>query len=175
MAASAVAVTAIVSVATFTRGGTSPDERITIEGAAPAFDLPRVGAPDEPVTLAAFAGKPLVINFWASWCVPCRKEMPALQRASERLAGRVVFVGINHQDIAADAAEFERNVGVTYPSGHDPGGDVARAYGVLGLPTTVFVDQSGRIVARRPGEITDEKLDRLLVAAFDVPPSADAP
>jgi len=159
---------AVAAVATFLGGDPPVEDSVAIEGAAPDFDLPRVGAPQERVTLAGTAGKPLVVNFWASWCVPCRKEMPALQAAAERLAGQVRFLGINHQDGAIAAADFEDDVGVTYPSGHDPDGGVARAYGVLGLPTTVLVDASGRIVARKLGEVTEDELADLLVDAFGI-------
>jgi len=158
----------VVAVAAFSGGGPPPLDSVAVEGAAPDFDLPRIGAPQERVTLADVAGQPLVVNFWASWCVPCRKEMPALQAAAERLAGQVRFVGINHQDGATAAADFEVDVGVTYPSGHDPDGGVARDYGVLGLPTTVLVDASGRIVARTLGEVTEDELADLLVEAFGI-------
>ena len=110
----------------------------------------------------------MLFNLWATWCVPCRKEMPALQAASERLEGRVVFVGVNHQDGRSPAAEFEREVGVTYPSGYDPDGAVARDFGVVGLPTTVLVDARGRIVARSLGELTENELDELVAEAFGI-------
>ena len=159
-----VAVTGLALTAgTGANGGRN---RVSVEGEAPAFDLPRVGQPAERVTLAQFAGRPLVVNFWASWCVPCREEMPALQAVVDRLAGRVGFVGVNHQDGADAAADFERQVGVTYPSGRDSDGGVARAYGVLGLPTTVLVDPRGRIVARRLGEVNEAELLALLQEAF---------
>lgn len=170
-----VAVAAGVAVAAFSSGGTPAETRVAVEGAAPGFDLPRVGAPEERVALADVVGDPLVVNFWAAWCVPCRKEMPALQAEAERLAGQVRFVGINHQDGATTAADFEDEVGVTYPSGHDPDGGVARAYGVLGLPTTVLVDASGRIVARRLGEVTEDELARLITDAFGIPAGRATP
>ena len=145
-----------------------PEHRVAVEGAAPAFDLPRVGVDGERVRLADFVGRPLVVNFWASWCVPCRKEMPALQATAERLEGRVGFVGVNHQDGRTAATEFEEEVGVTYPSAYDPNGGVARDFGVVGLPTTVLVDASGRIVARTLGEVTEDELDELIAEAFGI-------
>jgi len=147
-----------------------PEDRVAVEGAAPAFHLPRVGAEGDRVRLADFAGRPVVVNFWASWCVPCRKEMPALQAAAERLEGQVAFVGVNHQDGQGPAAEFEQEVGATYPSGYDPDGGVARDFGVVGLPTTVLVDARGRIVARSLGELTDNELDELIADAFGIHP-----
>lgn len=137
-------------------------------GRAPGFTLDRVDDPGVTVSLKDFARRPLVLNFWASWCVPCRKEMPAFQAASERLAGRVAFVGINHQDSRAGATELLRDTGVRYPTGYDPGGEVAAAYGLFGMPTTVFVSPSGRILERRVGEISPEELDRALARHFGV-------
>jgi len=172
-----VALAAVATVGVITVGAaagigasrpTDPEDRVAVEGAAPSFDLPRVGVADERVRLADFAGSPVVVNFWASWCVPCRKEMPALQAAAERLEGRVVFVGVNHQDGRTPAAEFEQEVGVTYPSGSDPDGAVARDFGVVGLPTTVLVDARGRIVARSLGEVTEGELDELIAEAFGI-------
>ena len=169
VAGGVIAVLAIGAVAGIGASrSTDPDNGVAVEGAAPAFDLPRVGAEDERLRLADFAGQPMVVNFWASWCVPCRKEMPALQAAAERLVGRVAFVGVNHQDGQSPAAEFEREVGVTYPSGYDPDGAVARDFGVVGLPTTVLVDVSGRIVARSLGELTENELDDLIADAFGI-------
>ena len=152
-----------------------PDARVAVEGAAPSFDLARVGADEgERVRLADFAGRPLVVNFWASWCVPCRKEMPALQAVAERLEGRVVFIGINHQDGRRPAAEFQDEVGVRYPSGYDPDGAVAPNFGVVGLPTTVLVDARGRIVGRRLGEASVEELLVFVVDAFDIDAGGDS-
>jgi cytochrome c biogenesis protein CcmG/thiol:disulfide interchange protein DsbE len=166
-----VAVIAVVLVgvgaAVLARSGSST-ARVRDEGAAPAFDLPKVGDPATRVTLAQFRGRPLVVNFWASWCVPCRKEMPALERVSERLAGRVAFVGINHQDGKTSAIEFQNKVGVRYPSGSDPAGKVGTRYGVVGLPTTFLVDGSGRIVARKLGEVTEDELVDLIDRAFAI-------
>ena len=169
VAGGVIAVLAIGAVAGIGASrSTDPDNGVAVEGAAPAFDLPRVGAEDGRLRLADFAGQPMVVNFWASWCVPCRKEMPALQAAAERLVGRVAFVGVNHQDGQSPAAEFEREVGVTYPSGYDPDGAVARDFGVVGLLTTVLVDASGRIVARSLGELTENELDDLITDAFGI-------
>ena len=145
------------------RGGS---DGVTDEGPAPAFDLPRVGMDGERVSLGDFAGRPVVVNFWASWCVPCRQEMPALQATSERLAGRVAFVGINYEDTESSAADFQRDVGAKYPSGLDSDGEVASRYAVQGLPTTVLIDGRGRIVARVLGGVTQKKLLSLVDKAF---------
>ena len=160
--ATAVAIVAVFTIAAATVAAlVGSSDGVAGEGPAPQFDLPRVGADGARVSLSDLAGRPVVVNFWASWCVPCRDEMP-----SELLEGRVVFVGINSGDTASSAARFERVVGVRYPSGLDLGGEVATRYGVRRLPTTVLVDGRGRIVARAPGRVTQEKLLSLIGDAF---------
>lgn len=145
--------------------GTAGNQRLDTgprSGPAPAFKLPDLADPTRPVTLAAFRGRPVVVNFWASWCVPCRREMPRLAEAARRLEGRIAFVGINYKDRRGDAMAFVEKMRVSYPSGFDRDGAVGRRFGVYGLPTTVFVDAEGRIVGRYLGELKAATLDRLL-------------
>lgn len=129
---------------------------------APAFVLDSLTAAPGSVSLAAFGGKPLVINFWASWCVPCRTEMPALEATHEALGDQVAFVGIDHQDDHAAAIEFVAATGVTYESGFDPEGRVAADYGLYGLPTTVLVSPAGVVVADVTGAVTKDRLLALI-------------
>ena len=164
--AAIIALSAVAAVIV-TKPGSDTPVAVKREGAAPAFDLPRLGAPGERVSLADFAGRPVVVNFWASWCVPCRKEMPAFQAVYERIGAKVAFVGVNHQDGRSAAEEFQAATGVRYPSGYDPQGKVAAAYGLFGLPTTVLIDD-GRIVARKVGEVTQRELEDLIRRAFGV-------
>ena len=131
-------------------------------GSAASFRLPDLGHPSRPVALADRAGSPAVINFWASWCVPCRREMPALQAAHLRYGDQVTFIGVNHQDSRDAALAFLDETGATYPSGYDPDGDVARRYGLFGLPTTILVAADGEIVARRTGEVTADDLETMI-------------
>lgn len=135
------------------------------ERSAPRFALSGLADPDDVVSLRG-AGGPVVMNVWASWCVPCRREMPLLQEAYEKYGDRVSFIGVNHQDQRDAALEFLRETGVTYRSGFDPQGSTARSYGAFGLPTTYFITASGRIVATKTGELTAaelaSELDRLL-------------
>ena len=109
------------------------------------------------VSLVSLAGRPVVVNFWASWCVPCRTEMPALEAAHERFGGRVAFVGVDHQDDRASAVRLVAQTGVTYESGFDPQGTVA-AYGLYGLPTTLLVSADGVVVAEVTGAVTEQRL-----------------
>ncbi|MGN6798502.1 MAG: TlpA family protein disulfide reductase [Gaiellaceae bacterium] len=127
--------------------------------AAPAFRLARLGG-GPPVTLAAFRGKAVVLNFWASDCGPCKKEMPRLQSAARRWAGKgATVVGIDTVDSRGAAKDFARKHGVTYAIGYDDVGEIATRYGVAFTPTTFFVDRRGRIVKRVLGPVPSSELD----------------
>jgi len=126
---------------------------------APAFRLARLGG-GPPVTLAALRGKAVVINFWASSCGPCKKEMPRLQSAAERWAGKgATVVCIDTVDSRGAAKDFARKHGVTYAIGYDDVGEIASRYGVAFTPTTFFVDRRGRIVKRVLGPVPSSELD----------------
>ena len=141
---------------------------LTSEGPAPSFDLPRLRDPSERVTLDDVRGTPAVINFWASWCVPCRRETPVLNAVARELSGRVAFVGINDQDDESPAETFDAITGGGYPSGFDADGEVGKQYALYGLPTTIFVAADGTIVGRRLGEMSDAELRDLIMSAFDI-------
>jgi cytochrome c biogenesis protein CcmG/thiol:disulfide interchange protein DsbE len=114
---------------------------------APLFTVPALADARQTIRLAALRGHPVVLNFWASWCPPCRAEAGALEAASRQYDNRgVVFVGIDAQtDIWADSLRFVRQHGITYAVGRDVTGAVARAYRVPGLPTTYFIGADGRV------------------------------
>jgi DsbE subfamily thiol:disulfide oxidoreductase len=98
------------------------------------------------ISLADFRGKIVILNFWASWCAPCREEAPELEATWLESRGEGVQVlGVDHQDDRASATAFARDVGVTYPSVFDPAGELAASYGLVGLPTTFVIDGAGRI------------------------------
>lgn len=134
---------------------------------APDFSLESVRDPTAEVTLGA-GGQPVVVNFFAAWCVPCRAELPVLQQASERLAGSVGFVGVDVADSRTAATELLDRTGVTFPAGYDPDRQVASRYRVQGMPTTVFVDAGGRVADVARGRLTASELaqrvDRLTAA-----------
>jgi cytochrome c biogenesis protein CcmG/thiol:disulfide interchange protein DsbE len=114
--------------------------------AAPDFTLPRIGAGSR-MSLAALRGKAVVINFWASWCQPCKQEVPRLEAAYRKWAGKgVVFVGIDAQDFVGDAKRFADKLGITYPIVHDAPGQTVDSYGVTGFPETFFVGRNGKLV-----------------------------
>ena len=137
-----------------------------VGGPAPGFDLENVVEGGPRVELRALRGRPVVLNFWATWCAPCKREMPDLQAMHEELGNRVRFVGIDVQDSRRLAKRFLDEVGVTYPSGYDPNRTVFDRYGLQGMPQTVLVDARGRLVARHIGEIDADKLRELIAEHF---------
>lgn len=111
-------------------------------------------------TLAEHTGKVALVNFWASWCVPCREEAPLLEAAWRAYRDRgLVFVGVNVQDSEPAARAFIREFAVTYPNGQDPGGRIAIDYGVYGIPETFLITPGGRIAYKHIGLIDPSTLD----------------
>ena len=139
---------------------------LRLEGAAKTFTLDDVRAGRPPVALEALRGKPVVLNFFASWCGPCVREMPALQAMSERYRGKVHFVGVTFNDRREAAKDVIERTGVTYPAAFDPQSDVAVDYVVRVMPTTFFIGADGSMVERKDGEISELQLrtviDRLI-------------
>lgn len=127
---------------------------------APGFTVEDVRNPAASVSLPV--GRPAVVNFFAAWCGPCRKELPVLQRAWARHGASVAFVGVDVADSRTNATELLDGAGVTFPAGYDPHRRVADSYRLNGMPTTVFVGADGRIVGTVKGPLTEAELDRRL-------------
>jgi thiol-disulfide isomerase/thioredoxin len=123
---------------------------------APRVELP--GLRGGRVRLASLRGRPVVLNFWASWCPPCLAEMPELERAHRRLGDRVAFLGVNQRDQARAAEELARSTGVTYPLAVDVAGRAFDAFGGLGMPTTVLIGADGTVA-----DIVAGQLDQALL------------
>ena len=128
--------------------------------AAPDFDLPLLDGTGR-VVLSSLRGKAVVLNFWASWCVPCKDEAPRLQAAWEKWRDRgVVFLGVDAQDFRSDAKRFAARYRLTYPIVHDGKGSTLGHFGVTGFPETWFVDREGRLVGERiQGPVSAHQLD----------------
>ena len=136
----------------------------TVEGRlAPTFRLPDVRDDRPAVDLAALEGRPVVLNFLAAWCDPCRRELPLLVAASKDRRDEVAFVGVDVQDSRSRATDLLAETGVAFPVAYDPKAAVAGAYGVYArLPATFFIDGRGRVVEQVLGEIGQERLDAAL-------------
>lgn len=106
-------------------------------------------------------GRPVVMNFWASWCVPCRVEMPAFDAVARRHP-EVLFLGVAVQDTEAAARQFAAEVAVSYPLGLDTDGEIAELYPILGLPTTWFITGDGTITAQYAGQLHEDSLESLI-------------
>jgi cytochrome c biogenesis protein CcmG/thiol:disulfide interchange protein DsbE len=133
--------------------------------AAMAFSLPVLGHPAERVSLAQFTGKPLIVNFFASWCGPCNKETPMLARFYRDHHSTVTLVGIDGADVLGSALAFTSRSGVGYPVGWDPKVTTGLAYQVNGVPQTFFLNARHQVVYRVFGAVTSAQLSRGLALA----------
>jgi thiol-disulfide isomerase/thioredoxin len=143
--------------------------------AAPEFTLPFLtgagtgsAAPPPRLSLRSLRGRPAVLNFWASWCAPCREETPLLVRLHKIYGPRgIVFVGVDVQDEAADARRFIARYHVDYPVVISSDDRLIVKYGIVGLPTTVFVDAGGMVRSREAGGFLGAAGERALNARLD--------
>ena len=139
--------TSVTSLSGFTR----------IQQPAPEFRLSLL--PGGELYLSELRGRPIVINFWASWCSPCREEALSLERAWQIYRDEgVVFIGIDIQDTEESARAYLREFGVTYPNGRDVDGKITIDYGIVGMPATFFVNRIGIVERRWVGAIDEDRL-----------------
>jgi cytochrome c biogenesis protein CcmG/thiol:disulfide interchange protein DsbE len=134
-------------------GQTAPDKRLPVLGGAGTGQI------------AEYRGKWVLVNFWASWCEPCRAESPLLERFYDQHRARdFTVLGINLYDTTGDALDFTRRYGLTYPQLRESGGDDRKqAYGMTGFPESFLVDPQGHIAAIRRGPVDSSYLDRNIV------------
>jgi peroxiredoxin len=125
--------------------------------AAPDFTLQSTNG--ETVSLSDFRGTPLVLNFWATWCPPCRAEIPFFQSASQKYNGQVAILGVNDGERPDTVLDFVGDYGMTYPVLLDTGSAVSVRYRVTALPTTVFINADGVIAELFPGIINEAVLE----------------
>jgi cytochrome c biogenesis protein CcmG, thiol:disulfide interchange protein DsbE len=133
--------------------------------AAPAFSLPVLGHSGQQVSLGQYAGRPVIVNFFASWCEPCQTETPLLAKFYRAEKGKVALVGMDENDVLGNAMSFTHADGVSYPVGWDPQAGIASAYGVNALPQTFFLDARHRIVDRIFGAVTSADLQKGIALA----------
>jgi cytochrome c biogenesis protein CcmG, thiol:disulfide interchange protein DsbE len=134
---------------------------------APEFTLERLDG-DGQLALSRFEGRAVVLNFWASWCFPCKEEAPFLEQLwRENRERGVVVVGLDGKDFRRDARRFVDRFGLTFPIAYDGPGDTWDEWGVTGLPETFVVDRRGRVVAAFAGDVTSPEDKRALRAAIE--------
>jgi thiol-disulfide isomerase/thioredoxin len=154
-----VVVVAVLSVVTSGSDAATPRS----DPKAASFSLPLLGASGasgSKISLSQYAGKPVIVNFWASWCSPCQQETPLLASWYRQEKGRVPLVGLDENDTQTAALSFAHAKGVTYPLAFDPQTTAASAYGVIALPQTFFLNSRHQIVARVYGAVTTSDLTK---------------
>lgn len=178
------------AVAAATAVGAEPQETFAPPADLPESPYPGNAAPDfslltlanESFTLSDLRGKPTIINFWATWCPPCRRELPALQAAFEQHRDEIGFVAVDVKENTQTVADFVADLGLTFPVVFDQDGRVSDvAYQVRGIPTTIFVDANGVVVERHVGPLDDATIEAYLepllappVASVDLPTDGGA-
>ena len=156
------AVVALVALLAYGLASNEPDRTVDDAVAAgqrepaPHIELPKLGSAGT-ASLADYKGKVVVLNYWASWCPPCRDESPLLERWHRRLTrSNATVLGVDVQDVSGDARAFATKYGLTYPMLRDGPGDTRDELGILGLPETFVIDRRGRIAAVQRGAVDDE-------------------
>ncbi|MGQ0794422.1 MAG: TlpA family protein disulfide reductase [Deltaproteobacteria bacterium] len=121
----------------------------------------------ERVSLSDYRGQAVLLNFWASWCGPCRLEAPALENSWRRYRDKpVVFIGVNVWDDKSSALDYLRQTGGGFINGFDQKGEIAVSFGVAGVPETYFISPSGKITDKYTGALTEETIDGFLRKAM---------
>ncbi len=144
------------------------DPAARVGGSAPRFSLPRLDAEHQQAGLHSYPGTVRVVNFWATWCDPCREESPLLQAAWEKYRARgVVVIGVDTRDFISDARKFVDRYGLTYPNVYDGSGKLVEPWGVTGFPETFVIDRDGVIVEHIVGAIDGpEQIESAIEAAL---------
>ena len=174
--AAIVGVAALIGLLAYGLASNEPDrgiERALAQGErpeAPRLALPQLSGGGRG-SLAEHRGKVVVLNFWASWCVPCREESPLLQRWHKRISqeGRGTVLGVDILDVSADARDFARDYGLTYPMLRDGDGDSLDDWGVVAYPETFVIDRRGRIAASRRGPVDERFLREEVLPLVEAP------
>ncbi|HEY3904697.1 MAG TPA: TlpA disulfide reductase family protein [Streptosporangiaceae bacterium] len=153
VASALLAVLAVVVLTSGTSSGSGQPQP------AQPFSLGELGHPSTQISLSGYAGRPVIVNFFASWCGPCQRETPLLAQFYRSHHGKVVIVGIDDNDRTSKALAFLHEKGASYPVGVDPQASVATLYGVIELPQTFFLNAKHQIVHHVFGDLTARELD----------------
>jgi cytochrome c biogenesis protein CcmG/thiol:disulfide interchange protein DsbE len=152
---------AVLGAVLLLRSGALTGSMARIGAPAPPFSLTALDG--SPVRLEELAGRPVIVNFWASWCAPCVREFPLLEEArAAHGSDDLAVIGIVYDDRAEAAAAFMADNGAGWTAAMDPGGDVARAYGIYGPPETFFIGRDGIVAGHQIGELTAADMARQL-------------
>lgn len=131
------------------------------DGGLPDLALPCL-SPGPTVQVGALTGRPTLINLWATWCAPCREEMPLLAQAFQAQGDTIRFLGVDTRDDAGSATDFLAATGVTYAQAADPEGELLAKLGLPGLPVTLAIDPTGRVIAKHIGQMSPDALAGLV-------------
>ncbi len=157
----------VVVLAVFVNGADG-DVAKAVPAGEPAPDVAFRLFDGTETSLADFEGRPLVLNFWASWCPACVAEMPSFQAVHEAIGTEVVFLGLDVQDTRTAADAFVEQSGVGYLLGEDPDGAGLAAFDGIAMPTTIFIDEAGNVVGRHSGAIFEDDLRQMILELLGV-------
>ncbi len=165
-AGGAIALAAIAVALVVASGGTGPTKEASAgrAGEDGSFELLNGGSG----TFDTHRGKPLVVNFFASWCTPCLAELPGFERVGQDLQGQVGFLGVNLKDGVRAGRRVVDQTGITYTVARDPDGKLFQSFGAVAMPTTVFIDADGNVVDVNSGELSAgelrDRIDKVLLS-----------
>ncbi len=149
----AIGFIALLAFGLVAKGGPS----IAVGEEAPVASVDRLGEPGQ-ASLADYRGEWVLLNFWASWCDPCRDEAPAIEGFARRNRGKLVVVGMDSRDLSSDAERFVDEYGLSYDMFHDGEGEVMDSYNVKGLPESFLIDPEGKIAYIYRGPVDEQIL-----------------
>jgi thiol-disulfide isomerase/thioredoxin len=149
-------------------GADAPDFAVPVVANADGLKLADTEpSPKKQFKLSEYHGHPVLLDFWATWCGPCKAQSPIVNRIAARYKDRgLITVGVNTSDEPDSAAPYAKGHGLTFPMAWDKGNEAARVFGVENLPTMVLITKQGKVAAIRTGMTSDDEIDRLVRSAL---------